>query len=112
MARRHLNPDQAREAWEVEVDRLMQRADVELGQELRDELVRDLAEQEPRGPAPRTSARRLAVVRAAGEIKAEERRLRSEMNKERWRERNRSGGEPCPPSSGRAENHPHPGEPG
>ena len=69
---------QTREEWEREVDALMRRAGVELGDELRASLVRDLAEQEPRGPRPEKSARRLAIVRAAGQVKAEERRLRSE----------------------------------
>jgi hypothetical protein len=92
------NPEDAREAWEREVDRLESSAGVELDRETRETVVRELIEEQPRGPRAAGRGRRLAVVRAAGEIKARERSL--------------SGREPGPPSSGRAENHPHPGEPG
>jgi hypothetical protein len=85
------NPEHVREAWEREVDRLEVAAGVELDEETRETVVRELLEEQPRGPRTAGRARRLAVVRAAGEIKARERSLRSEMNKRAWRERRERG---------------------
>jgi hypothetical protein len=97
MARQRPNPEDPREAWDREVDRLESLAGVELDEETRETVVRELVAEQPRGPRPEGSARRLAVVRAAGEIKAEERSLRSEANKAAWRERRNHARPPTTP---------------